>query len=165
MTRLESHASGTPLPAWNLVTKITRRPSRPRTQAHRPQLLLLPNPSPASQASCPWLTPPFHGAQWTVIVFHILSIPHMLKQSTGGKTASRCPTGKREKTLLPSLPDFTGPSPSVPPWNLSPLKPSLSSPSWLFRSPLQGCQHSQLKYPVLIMKYPKFSPLKYPEKS
>ena len=30
---------------------------------------------------------------------------------------------------------------------------------------MQGCQHSQLKYPVLIMKYPKFSPLKYPEKS
>ena len=29
----------------------------------------------------------------------------------------------------------------------------------------QGCQHSQLKYSLLIMKYPKFSPLKYPEKS
>ena len=27
----------------------------------------------------------------------------------------------------------------------------------------QGCQHSQLKYPVLIPKYPNFAPLIYPE--
>ena len=99
-------------------------PSPPPTAPPLAQSLSsLPSFMPMADPSFSW------GSVDSDSFSHILSTRHMLKQSTGGKTASRCPTGKREKTLLPSLPDFTGPSPSVPPWNPSPLKPSLSLPS------------------------------------